>query len=214
MDIPYATIERLALYARCLRHLKENGVKNVSSYIISAEVKTTPEQVRKDLSYFGKFGKTGEGYNVDKLLKKIEKILKPKRKVNIAIIGVGALGTALARFKGFKEVGYEVKALFDIDPKKIGKQIDGVAVSHIDKFREIVDKEKIEIVILSVPKEVIKDIEDIIVKSKVKGVLNFVPITLQLKTRRKIFVLDVDLTQKLYIISYLIKINGRDRWIY
>ncbi|MBP8612779.1 MAG: redox-sensing transcriptional repressor Rex [Candidatus Atribacteria bacterium] len=205
MDIPYATIERLALYARCLRHLKENGVKNVSSYIISAEVRTTPEQVRKDLSYFGKFGKTGEGYNVDKLLKKIEKILKPKRKVNIAIIGVGALGTALARFKGFKEVGYEVKALFDIDPKKIGKHIDGVAVSHIDKFREIVDKEKIEIVILSVPKEVIKDIEDIIVKSKVKGVLNFVPITLQLKTRRKIFVLDVDLTQKLYIISYLIK---------
>ena len=205
MDIPYATIERLALYARCLRHLKENGVKNVSSYIISAEVRTTPEQVRKDLSYFGKFGKTGEGYNVDKLLKKIEKILKPKRKVNIAIIGVGALGTALARFKGFKEVGYEVKALFDIDPKKIDKQIDGVAVSHIDKFREIVDKEKIEIVILSVPKEVIKDIEDIIVKSKVKGVLNFVPITLQLKTRRKIFVLDVDLTQKLYIISYLIK---------
>ncbi len=205
MDIPYATIERLALYARCLRHLKENGVKNVSSYIISAEVRTTPEQVRKDLSYFGKFGKTGEGYNVDKLLKKIEKILKPRRKVNIAIIGVGALGTALARFKGFKEVGYEVKALFDIDPKKIGKQIDGVAVSHIDKFREIVDKEKIEIVILSVPKEVIKDIEDIIVKSKVKGVLNFVPITLQLKTRRKIFVLDVDLTQKLYIISYLIK---------
>ena len=205
MDIPYATIERLALYARCLRHLKENGVKNVSSYMISAEVRTTPEQVRKDLSYFGKFGKTGEGYNVDKLLKKIEKILKPKRKVNIAIIGVGALGTALARFKGFKEVGYEVKALFDIDPKKIGKHIDGVAVSHIDKFREIVDKEKIEIVILSVPKEVIKDIEDIIVKSKVKGVLNFVPITLQLKTRRKIFVLDVDLTQKLYIISYLIK---------
>jgi redox-sensing transcriptional repressor len=205
MDIPYATIERLALYARCLRHLKENGIKNVSSYMISAEVRTTPEQVRKDLSYFGKFGKTGEGYNVDKLLKKIEKILKPKRKVNIAIVGVGALGTALARFKGFKEVGYEVKALFDVDPKKIGKQIDGVTVSHIDKFREIVDKEKIEIVILSVPKEVIKDIEDIIVKSKVKGVLNFVPITLQLKTRRKIVVLDVDLTQKLYIISYLIK---------
>ena len=205
MDIPYATIERLALYARCLRHLKENGIKNVSSYMISAEVRTTPEQVRKDLSYFGKFGKTGEGYNVDKLLKKIEKILKPKRKVNIAIVGVGALGTALARFKGFKEVGYEVKALFDVDPKKIGKQIDGVTVSHIDKFREIVEKEKIEIVILSVPKEVIKDIEDLIVRSKVKGVLNFVPITLQLKTRRKIFVLDVDLTQKLYIISYLIK---------
>ena len=205
MDIPYATIERLALYARCLRHLKENGIKNVSSYMISAEVRTTPEQVRKDLSYFGKFGKTGEGYNVDKLLKKIEKILKPKRKVNIAIVGVGALGTALARFKGFKEVGYEVKALFDVDPKKIGKQIDGVTVSHIDKFREIVEKEKIEIVILSVPKEVIKDIEDLIVRSKVKGVLNFVPITLQLKTRRKIVVLDVDLTQKLYIISYLIK---------
>jgi len=187
MDIPYATIERLALYARCLRHLKENGVKNVSSYIISAEVKTTPEQVRKDLSYFGKFGKTGEGYNVDKLLKKIEKILKPKRKVNIAIIGVGALGTALARFKGFKEVGYEVKALFDIDPKKIGKQIDGVAVSHIDKFREIVDKEKIEIVILSVPKEVIKDIEDIIVKSKVKGVLNFCANNSSAKNKKKNF---------------------------
>jgi redox-sensing transcriptional repressor len=205
MDIPFATIERLAIYVRCLRHLKERGVKKISSYEMAENTRTTPEQVRKDLSYFGKFGKTGEGYDVEALLKKLEKILKTKRKWNVAIIGAGSLGTALSKYKGFKEVGYDVKAMFDIDPEKINKKINGIPVYHIEKFGEVVDKENIEIAIVAVPTEAVQDIEEIIAKSKVKGILNFAPVTLNLKTRRKIVVLDVDLTQKLYIISYLIK---------
>jgi len=205
MNIPYPTIERLALYVRCLRHLKENGVEKISSQELAEHTRTTPEQVRKDLSYFGKFGKTGEGYEVQKLLKKLEKILKTKKKWNVAIIGAGALGTALSRYQGFKDVGYEVVALFDIDPQKINKKINNIPVYHVDKFNEIIDKENIEIAIVTVPLEAVNDVLEVLSKSKIKGVLNFTPMTLNLKTRRKVVILDVDLTQKLYIISYLIK---------
>ncbi|MGC8978972.1 redox-sensing transcriptional repressor Rex [Caldisericum sp.] len=205
MQIPFATIERLAIYVRCLRHLKEQGIKKISSFEMAQHTRTTPEQVRKDLSYFGKFGKTGEGYDVENLLKKLEKILRTKRKWNVAIIGAGSLGTALSKYRGFKEVGYDVKAMFDIDPEKINKKINGVPVYHIEKFSEITEKEDIEIAIVAVPVEAVSDVEEVIVKSKIKGILNFVPVTLNLKTRRRIVVLDVDLTQKLYIISYLIK---------
>lgn len=205
MQIPFATIERLAVYVRCLRHLKEQSIKKISSFEMAQHTRTTPEQVRKDLSYFGKFGKTGEGYDVENLLKKLEKILKTKRKWNVAIIGAGSLGTALSKYRGFKEVGYDVKAMFDIDPEKINKKINGVPVYHIEKFSEITEKEDIEIAIVAVPVEAVSDVGEVIVKSKIKGILNFVPVTLNLKTRRRIVVLDVDLTQKLYIISYLIK---------
>jgi redox-sensing transcriptional repressor len=138
-------------------------------------------------------------------LKKLEKILRTKRKWNVAIIGAGSLGTALSKYRGFKEVGYDVKAMFDIDPEKINKKINGIPVYHIEKFSEITEKEDIEIAIVAVPVEAVSDVEEVIVKSKIKGILNFVPVTLNLKTRRRIVVLDVDLTQKLYIISYLIK---------
>jgi len=205
MDIPFATIERLAIYVRCLKHLNEKGVEKVSSLEMATHTHTTPEQVRKDLSYFGKFGKTGEGYNTGKLLKNLEKILKSKRKWNVAIIGAGSLGTALSRYRGFKEVGFDVKALFDIDREKINKKINAIPVYHIDQFPAIVEKEHIEIAILTVPVEAVDEVKEILIKSKIKGILNFVPVTIDLKVRRRIVVLDVDLTQKLYIITYLIK---------
>ncbi len=205
MDVPYPTIERLALYVRCLRHLKENGVKTISSKEFASFTHTTPEQVRKDFSYFGKFGKTGEGYDVNRLLKKIDKILKVKRKWSIAIIGAGALGSALCRYPGFKEVGYEVKALFDIDPEKVGKKISNIPIYHIDDFNEIVNKENIEIAIVAVPMEAVEKVSKVLATSKIKGILNFAPITLNIKTRKRTVIQDVDLTQKLYIISYIIK---------
>ncbi|MEF3245074.1 MAG: redox-sensing transcriptional repressor Rex [Caldisericaceae bacterium] len=205
MDVPYPTIERLALYVRCLRHLKENGVKTISSKEFASFTRTTPEQVRKDFSYFGKFGKTGEGYDVSKLAKRIDKILKVKRKWSIAIIGAGSLGSALSRYPGFKEVGYEVKALFDIDPEKVGKKISNIPIYHIDSFNEIVNKENIEIAIVAVPISAVEKVSKVLATSKIKGILNFTPMTLNIKTRKRTVIQDVDLTQKLYIISYLMK---------
>ncbi len=204
-NIPFATIERVAKYLRCLKRLDEKKVKVISSKELAEHTKTTPEQVRKDFSYFGRFGKTGTGYDVKKLARKLESILKTQKKWNVAIIGAGALGSALARYPGFKESGYDIKVLFDNDPEKIGKKISGVEVVDIKKFGDTVKKKNIQIAIAAVPKESVNELEEAIAKSSIRGVINFVPVTLNFKTRRKIFIIDVDLAQKLYIMTYLIK---------
>ncbi len=205
VKIPYATIERIATYLRCMKHLQAQGVKLISSSELAQNTKTTPEQVRKDLSYFGKFGKTGEGYNVDKLAKKLERILRTKKEWKVCIIGAGSLGGALARYPGFKESGYCIVALFDNNPAKIGKKIGSAEIFDIKNFKEITEKTKIELAMLAVPQSSYEDVKEILENSKINGVINFIPHTLRLKTRRKIPVVNVDLAQKLYILSYLIK---------
>ncbi len=204
-SIPFATIERVAKYLRCLKRLMEMKVKIISSKDLAEHTHTTPEQVRKDLSYFGRFGKTGTGYDVKKLAKKLEVLLKVQRKWNVCIIGAGALGNALARYPGFKVSGYDIVALFDNEPEKIGKKVSNIEIFDVVKFNEITEKKDIQIVIIAVPKSSISEVEQVILKSKVRGVMNFVSVTLNLKARRRIAVIDVDLAQKLYIMTYLIK---------
>ncbi len=204
MEIPFATIERLATYLRCLRHLKDEKIKIISSADLATNTKTSPEQVRKDLSYFGRFGKVGTGYYVGKLAKKIEKILKKRKKWNVCIVGAGSLGSALARYGGFKDSGYNVVALFDNNPEKIGTKIGDAEIYDVKLLPEIVNEKKIDILALTVPKHALPGLKELLESSKVKGILNFVPLSLHLKTRRKAAVLDVDLAQKMYILSYLI----------
>jgi redox-sensing transcriptional repressor len=204
MKIPYVTIERIATYLRCVKNLQARGVNVISSSELAKNTRATPEQVRKDLSYFGKFGKTGSGYNVNKLSKKLEKILRKRKEWNVCIIGAGSLGSALARYPGFKESGYNIIALFDNSPAKIGQHIGSAEVFDIKNFKEITEKMRIEIAMLAVPRSSYEDTEGILLSSKIKGIINFIPHTLKLKTRRKISIVNVDLAQKLYILSYLI----------
>jgi redox-sensing transcriptional repressor len=204
-NIPIASVERVAKYIRCLNHLQKKGEEIVSSKKLAEYTKVTPEQVRKDLSYFGKFGKTGTGYNIKKLARRLSSILKGRKDWNVCIIGAGALGTALARYQGFKNAGYNILALFDIDPEKIGRKIGNAEVFDIKKFNSITKKKDIKLAIVAVPSESIEEVETYIAKSQIKGVLNFVPVTLSFNTKRKIATIDVDLAQKLYILSYLTK---------
>ncbi|MGB9694530.1 MAG: redox-sensing transcriptional repressor Rex [Caldisericaceae bacterium] len=203
IDIPFATIERLATYLRCLKHLESRGIETISSKDMAVNTKTTPEQVRKDLSYFGRFGKVGTGYNVARLKRSIERILRNKKSWNMCIVGAGSLGSALARYAGFAESGYNLVAMFDRDPDKIGKKMNGVEIYDVNLLQDVVKEKNVEIMLLTIPNSELQNVEDIIIKSKIKGILNFVPHSLNLKTRRKISVLDVDLAQKLYILSYL-----------
>jgi redox-sensing transcriptional repressor len=205
MKIPYATLERIATYLRCVKNLQALGVKIISSSDLAKNTRATPEQVRKDLSYFGKFGKTGEGYNLDKLVKKLERILRTKKEWRVCIIGAGSLGSALARYPGFKESGYNIVALFDNNPSKIGKSRGSAKIFDIKNFKEIIETMKIELAILTVPQSAYEDIKELLENSKIKGIINFIPHTLRLKTRRKIPIVNIDLAQKLYILSYLIK---------
>jgi redox-sensing transcriptional repressor len=204
IGIPFATVERLSTYLRCLKYLEEGSIETISSKGLAFNTKTTPEQVRKDLSYFGRFGKVGTGYNVSKLKKSIEKILRNKKSWNMCIVGAGSLGSALARYGGFVHSGYNLVALFDNNPSKIGKQVGGVEIYHINTISNVIKEKNIEIMVLTVPESALSELEDSIIKSKIKGILNFVPRSLNLRTRRVISVLDVDLSQKLYILSYLI----------
>ena len=204
-NVPIATVERVAKYLRCLKYLRYKGTKVISSKDLAELTKVTPEQVRKDLSYFGKFGKTGTGYDVNKLVKKLEKILKGKAKWNVCIIGAGSLGSALVNYPRFKESNFNIVALFDNNPEKIGKEINHIKVYDIAEFSRITEQKKIEIAVIAVPESARNDIENILSKNRIiRGVLNFTPITLNIKTRRKISIIDVDLSQKLYILTYLI----------
>jgi len=202
-NIPLATVERVAKYLRCLKYLGCKNVKVISSKDLAEHTKVTPEQVRKDFSYFGKFGKTGTGYNVKKLIKKLEKVLKSKSTWNTCIIGAGSLGHALTNYPGFKKSGFNIVALFDNDPEKIGEKISSTKIYDIKKFSQITKKKDIEITIVAVPESAREEIERTISKSKIRGVLNFAPVTLNIKSRRKISTVDVDLSQKLYILSFL-----------
>lgn len=157
------------------------------------------------MSYFRKFGKTGSEYDVNNLIKKLERILRTKKEWKVCIIGAGSLGSALVRYPGFKESGYNIVALFDNDPFKIGKSRSSAKILDIKNFKEIIENMKIELAILTMPQSAYKDIKGLLENSKIKGIINFIPHTLRLQTRRKIPIVNIDLAQKLYILSYLIK---------
>jgi len=204
VDIPFATIERITKYLRCLKRIKNKKIKLVSSQTLAEHTKVTAEQVRKDLAYFGRFGRTGAGYDIEKLAKKLEKILNPKPSWNVCIIGAGALGHALTNYPDFKKAGFNVITLFDSDPQKIGDKIGTAKIYDVKKFSTITEKKEIEIAIIATPENAKEEIEQILAKSKIKGIINFTPVTLNIKSRRKIPIIDVDLSQKMYILSFLI----------
>jgi len=199
VDIPFATIERITKYLRCLKRIKNKKIKLVSSQTLAEHTKVTAEQVRKDLAYFGK-----SGYDIEKLAKKLEKILNPKPSWNVCIIGAGALGHALTNYPDFKKAGFNVITLFDSNPQKIGDKIGTAKIYDVKKFSTITEKKEIEIAIIATPENAKEEIEQILAKSKIKGIINFTPVTLNIKSRRKIPIIDVDLSQKMYILSFLI----------
>lgn len=173
--IPEATIIRLSVYSRYLKQLERNGLTTVSSGTIAEGVDGSPAQVRKDLAYFGEFGTRGVGYNVSDLNRYITKILGIDNKWNVVIVGAGNLGSALSQYKGFEERGFNVVALFDNDPKLIGKKSGNIPVYNASGMPDFIKKNNIQIGIIAVPAAYAQDIVDAMVASGVKAVLNFAP---------------------------------------
>ncbi|MCF7877820.1 MAG: redox-sensing transcriptional repressor Rex [Candidatus Omnitrophica bacterium] len=172
------TIKRLSLYLRNLRKLKENGVKIISSDKVTKLLKVSSFQFRKDLSYFGEFGKRGVGYQIDKLIKEIEKILGINKQWKIVLIGAGRLGSALLGFEGFSRFNIRIDYAFDTDRNKIGKVKHGVKIYDLSDLKKIVKKDKIKLALVSTPPHVAQGVVDELVKAGVKGILNFVPVAL------------------------------------
>lgn len=203
LKIPDATIKRLSLYYRILRPLAVQGTRGISSKNLASLLSINPAQVRKDLSYFGTFGKPGAGYTVSGLVSKIAEILGISKERKVIIIGAGNLGTALAAYRGFNVFGFNICALFDIDPNKVGKKIKGIPCFNINALSRFVQKEKIEMAVISVPAESAQGVAELVVRSGIKAILNFAPVRLNVPGGVKVN--NVDLALELKSLSYFLK---------
>lgn len=177
--ISESTIHRLSLYFRVLSILEKEDFDTISSKELARREKLTPAQVRKDLSFFGSFGTRGLGYPVTELKNRIAGILGLDRIWNVALVGVGNIGSALVGYKEFYKQGFSIKLIFDNDQRKIGSNHKGIVVSDIKNLERDLKKHNIDIVVLAVPATVAQYIVDDIVHAGIRAILNFAPINLK-----------------------------------
>jgi redox-sensing transcriptional repressor len=176
---PDVVIRRLPLYARSLRYLLQEGITSVSSQDLGSRINVTAAQIRKDLSYFGEFGKQGIGYDVEKLLSQIEHILGLNHEWNVALVGIGHLGEAIARYEGFRSQGVRINALFDADPRKHGSKVGDLSVHSIESLPVIIREQDIRMAIIAVPAGHAQEVADLLVSAGVKAILSYAPTVVQ-----------------------------------
>jgi redox-sensing transcriptional repressor len=177
--ISESTVRRLSLYLRFLQEARAHGEETLSSEALAARGGTTSAQVRKDLSFFGSFGKRGLGYSVEELLRAIEEILGLHRQWNVALVGAGKIGSALISYRNFQRRGFEIRAVFDSDPAKIGNLWDARPVLPDAEMERVLREGSINIVIVAVPADAAQAIVDRVVASGVRAILNFAPVRLR-----------------------------------
>jgi len=195
-----STIRRLSKYYRSLEFLIDKGTDTVSSDQLAEMDGITSAQVRKDLSFFGTFGKRGLGYNCNILKNQIEEILGLNREWNVAIVGAGNVGRALADYAEFKKQGFKINLILDNDPQKVGSQIHGITVQDVRKVREWVKSKRIDIAIIAVPVSAAQQAADMLVDSGVRAILNFAPISL--KVSGKVQVKNENMAIEIESLSY------------
>ncbi len=200
LKIPEATIIRLSVYSRFLYTADKRGIITTSSGDIAEGVGVSPAQVRKDFAYFGEFGTRGVGYNVKDLHRHILKILGLSNIWYVALVGVGNLGLALTSYKGFRERGFHICAIFDSDQGKIGTKIGEVAVQSIDELEKGVRECHAQIGIIAVPAEFAQQVADRLIASGVKAILNFAPVVLNVPP--EIELRNVDLAVHLEVLTF------------
>lgn len=177
LEIPEVVINRLPVYARALAELAANGDAVVSSQALGELLDVTPAQIRKDLSYFGRFGKQGRGYNVHGLLAKLREILGIDRQWRVCLVGVGRLGQAIAEYGGFGPQGFEIAAAFDSNLHLVGSTVGGVLVRHSDDLDDYLGQTRVDIGIVAVPGAMAQAVVDRLVRAGIRAILNYAPIT-------------------------------------
>ena len=176
---PATTIERLPLYYRCVQKLDSKGVEVISSQELGEMIGIPSTQVRKDLSYYGEFGRRGVGYEVDNLVKNLQRILGLDESWELLLVGAGNLGQALVNYGGFERLGLNINYALDVDDDKIGDKLGKAEIHSIDELEEVVANNKINIAILAVPDENAQEIADRLIAAGVKAIWNFVPVRLE-----------------------------------
>ena len=174
--IPDIVVGRLPIYLRALQRMAQEGRHVTSSQEMSEHLGISAAQIRKDLSQFGEFGKQGTGYNIEYLVHQLRQILKVNRVWEIAVVGAGDIGSAVARYQGFADRGFRVTMIFDNDPEKIGTSVGSFVVQDFAQLAEVIQKTAIQVAMIAVPAVHAQEVADELVKSGVKAILNYAPI--------------------------------------
>jgi redox-sensing transcriptional repressor len=201
-----STVRRLSLYLRFLEDFEAKGLATISSNELAARGGTTSAQVRKDLSFFGSFGKRGLGYSVPELERRLRRILGLEREWSVVIVGAGKIGAALAQYSGFRERGFKILAVYDEDPAKIGRKVDGVTVRPMADLARDAAKHRADIAVLTVPGAAAQHVVDIVVSAGIRAVMNFAPV--QLSVPDNVTVKDVNMAMELEGLSFALTNQG------
>lgn len=193
-------MRRLSLYLRFLEEFEEQGIGTVSSGALASLGGTTSAQVRKDLSFFGSFGKRGLGYPVPELAGRIREILGLNRRYRVALVGAGKMGSALVQYRGFRARGFDIVAIFDTDPAKVGHRWNGLTVLDVAGLEEELARQPIDMAVLVTPAEAAQGVADRLTAAGVKAILNFAPV--QLTVPDDVVVKAVNLALELETLSY------------
>ena len=201
-----STVRRLSLYLRFLEDAEARGSATISSDELARRGATTSAQVRKDLSFFGSFGKRGLGYSVPELAGRLREILGLERKWSVVIVGAGKIGSALAQYRGFRQRGFTVIAVYDSDPLKIGAEWDGLRVRDIESLERDAADEHPDIAVLATPGENAQAVAERIARAGIPAILNFAPVQLQLPA--DIAVKNVNMALELEGLSFALTNRG------
>ncbi len=200
-----ASAARWSLYLRCLEGWHRDGLQTVASRQLAESLGLRDAQVRKDLLLLGHLGRSGVGYRTDELIQAIRQAMGLNRTWSALMVGAGNLSRALLRYRGFRERGFRVDGIVDIDPKLLGKEIEGLVISPLTLIPKLVKERGIEIGILAVPAEAAQSVADSLVTAGIKGLLNFAPVVLRLPNEVKI--VNVDLTIQLEQLAFQIQMG-------
>jgi redox-sensing transcriptional repressor len=202
-QVSITVIRRLPNYYRYLGDLLQKGVNRISSQELSKLTGFTASQIRQDLNNFGGFGQQGYGYNVEELHKELGKILGLDREYKVVVTGAGNLGHAIANYRGFRNVGFNIIGVFDRNPNNPRFTVRDFEVNHIDELEDFIKENNVDIGIITTSKNIAQDVADVYVRTGIKGIWNFAPIDLVVPD--DVVLETVRLSESLFTLSYFIK---------
>ncbi|MDK2785242.1 MAG: redox-sensing transcriptional repressor [Bacillota bacterium] len=204
--VPMVVIRRLPKYYRYLGELVERKVERISSQTLADMMGISASQLRQDLNHFGEFGQQGYGYRVEDLYQEIGRILGLEKEYNMIIVGAGNLGQALANYPNFAKRGFVLKGVFDVNPKLIGLKLRDNEIMDTDGLEDFIRANKIDIGIITVPKEAAQEVADRMVRAGIKAIWNFAPV--DLKVPKEVILVNEHLADRLMEISFRLKELG------
>jgi redox-sensing transcriptional repressor len=205
-SIPNPAVRRLSLYLRQLEAFERKGRRTVSSRQLGESLRLTDAQVRKDLAYFGQFGRPGIGYRVDELIAQVKRILGTDKTWNVILVGAGNLGRALSAYRGFESKGFHLVAVFDNDAGLIGKRLGPYSVQPLAEAPSTIQQESVRLAILAVPADNAQEVADFLIDAGVRGLLNFAPVSLSVPP--SVAVNSVDLAVQLEQLSFQVNLSN------